>query len=199
MRLIFAAMALLVAGGTTAATLPDGATMRGEDAERLAALPEAYGNALREALAGASADDIEGLVAALSGAPQPVPPEALAGDWRCRTIKVGGLTPMTAYDPFRCRVTAEGGRVLFEKLTGSQRVRGEVHEAEEGLVLLGVGYIAGDTPPDYAALPEEIDAGASPQITADPGVIEMTGPDSGRILFPYPMLESVMDVLVLSR
>ena len=68
-----------------------------------------------------------------------------------------------------------------------------------GLVLLGVGYVAGHTPPNYADLPAEIDPAATPQITAAPGVIEMTGPDHGRILFPYPMLESVMDVLVLSR
>ena len=44
-----------------------------------------------------------------------------------------------------------------------------------------------------------IDPAASPQVTAAPGVVEMTGPDRGRILFPYPMLESTLDVLVLSR
>ena len=66
-------------------------------------------------------------------------------------------------------------------------------------MLLGVGYIAGDTPPAYADLPSTIDTSATPQITAAPGVIEMTAPDRGRILFPWPMLESLMDVLVLSR
>lgn len=189
----------LPATGLAAGTLADGTAIRADDHRRLDQLDAAFGAALRQALAGGRDEDVQRLIDALRGQPQPVEAAALAGDWSCRTIKAGGITPLVVYDVFRCRVTAEGGKVRFEKLTGSQRVAGGIHRDGDRLVLLGVGYIAGDTPPAYADLPADIDTSATPQITAAPGVIEMTGSDRGRILFPYPMLESVMDVLVISR
>lgn len=191
--------ALLLAGPAAGQTLQDGTAVRADDRRRLDQIDAAYGAALRQALAGGEAGDVATLIEALRGQPQPVAPELLAGDWTCRTIKAGGISPLVVYDAFRCRVTVEGGEVRFDKLGGSQRVRGRLHREGESLVLLGVGYIAGDTPPAYADLPAQLDSSASPQITAAPGLVEMTGPDSGRILFPFPMLESVMDVLVLSR
>lgn len=199
--MIRAALAALLLSTTVAQAdmLPDGTPMRAGDRDRLDRLDAAYGAALRQALAGGAPEDVATLVRALGGQPQPVAAEALLGDWTCRTIKAGGIAPLVVYDAFRCRVTGDGGALRFEKLSGSQRVAGSIHRAGDGLVLLGVGYIAGDTPPAYADLPAEIDTSATPQITAAPGVIEMTGPAAGRILFPYPMLESVMDVLVLSR
>lgn len=203
MRLPGLALVLLLAAmpGLPAAaqSLADGTAIRPDDARRLERLDEAYGRALREALEGGERDDVAVLVAALSGRPRESAPEALAGDWSCRVVKVGGITPLTVYDPFRCQVSVAGGRVLLDKVTGSQRLRGTIHRDGERLVLLGAGYIAGDPAPDYAALPEVIDPAASPQVTAAPGIVEMTGPNRGRILFPYPMLESTLDVLVLSR
>lgn len=198
-RAALAALLLALPGTAQADALADGMSVRAGDRERLDSLDAAYGAALRQALANGDATDIETLVRALEGQPRPVAAEALAGDWSCRTIKAGGITPLVVYDAFRCRISVEGDEVRFEKLTGSQRVAGGIHRDGDRLVLLGVGYIAGDTPPDYVDLPDRIDTSASPQITAAPGVVEMTGPDAGRILFPYPMLESVMDVLVLGR
>ena len=179
--------------------LADGTPIRSEDRHRLDQLDAAYGAAMRQALAGGAAADVGKLVHALRGAAQSVSPEALAGDWSCRVIKAGGVTPLVVYDAFRCRITVTDGGVRFDKLGGSQRVRGAIYQDDKQLVLLGVGYIAGDTPPAYGDLPPEIDTATTPQITAAPGVIEMTSADAGRIIFPYPMLESVMDVLVLSR
>jgi hypothetical protein len=40
---------------------------------------------------------------------------------------------------------------------------------------------------------------ATPQQVPEVGVLELLGPDRARILFPFPYLESTMDVLVLSR
>lgn len=196
---ILALLLSLPAAGQAAETLADGTPIRVDDRQRLDRIDAAAGAALRQALAQGEGADVETLIGALRGQPQQIAPEALAGDWSCRTIKAGGLTPLVVYDSFRCRVTVDGAAVRFQKLSGSQRVAGGIHRDREGLVLLGVGYIAGDTPPAYDALPAQIDTAATPQVTAAPGIIEMTGPDRGRILFPYPMLESVMDVLVLSR
>lgn len=175
------------------------APLRPDDRARIDALDVAAGAALRQALAGGDPADVAVLADALRGAPVPVDAADLAGDWTCRTIKAGGIMPLAVYSPFRCRVTVAGKAVTFEKLTGSQRVKGAIVAEERRLLLLGAGFIAGDTPPDYAALPAEADPSASPQRVPAPGVIEMTSPRQGRILFPRPLLESVMDILVLSR
>ncbi|MDO5605451.1 MAG: DUF4893 domain-containing protein [Paracoccus sp. (in: a-proteobacteria)] len=177
--------------------LADGTPVRAEDMSRLDRLNASAGQALREAFAGGSADDLATLRGALAG--QAMPPDqamgVLAGSWECQVVKLGRGNPVIVYQPFRC----EAGTEEFRKVSGSQLIRGSVHRDGGRLVLLGVGYIAGDTPPDYAGLAVDLDPAATPQITTNPGVIEMTGPDSGRILFPWPTLESHMDILILRR
>src|SRR3546814_12704807 len=52
-----------------------------------------------------------------------------AGDYRCRTIKVGartGTLGYIAYSWFRCRVDAGQGAASLTKLTGSQRPVGRI-------------------------------------------------------------------------
>jgi len=175
------------------------APLRPGDRARIEGLDTAAGAALRQALSQGAPQDVAILVEALSGEPRETAPEALLGDWTCRTIKAGGVTPLVVYSPFRCRAQAAGDGVNFEKLTGSQRIRGAIVAEEGQLLLLGVGFVAGDTPPDYGALPAEVDPSAMPQRVPAPGVVEMTGEGGGRILFPQPMLESVLDILVLTR
>lgn len=176
------------------------AGLRPADRDRLDRVETALGRGLRAALAEGSAEDTATLAAALVGKPAPADPGALAGNWTCRTIKTGGPAPLVVYGEFRCRASASpDGQMTFEKLTGSQRVKGEVVTDGDRLLLVGVGYIAGDTPPGYADLPAEVDPAAAQQVLPSPGIIEMTGPDSGRILFPWPLVESDFDILVLRR
>ncbi|AXC49504.1 DUF4893 domain-containing protein [Paracoccus suum] len=196
MKLMPLAAALLGALPVHAAEV----TWRADDLRRLEQLDAASGQALREAFAKGAPADVADLVEALRGPADNSGAEALAGDWTCRTFKLGGDLGLVAYPPFKCRGTPAEDGVMFEKLTGSQRVRGLVQRGPDGALLLaGVGYIAGDTPPEYGALPAEIDPAASPQILAAPGVVEVTGGGSARILFPLPMVESTLDILQLSR
>lgn len=188
---------LLIAALLAAPATAD--TLRPDDAARLDRLDSAVGSGLRQALAGGEPGDFPALTTALRGTPQPAQPEALLGDWSCRTIKLGGPAPLVAYSPFRCRVTQVEGGVLLEKLTGSQRVRGRITADGDRLVLAGVAYIAGDTPPEYGALPATVDPQATPQILPAPGLVEVTGKDRARILFPFPMVESTLDILELTR
>lgn len=197
--LLLALLPVAASAEGDADALADGAAIRAEDARRLDQIDMAYGAALRQALGGGSAADVAVLIRALAGQPRAMAPEALAGEWSCRVIKAGGIAPLLVYDAFRCRIDASDGEVRFAKLGGSQRVAGSIHQDGDRQVLLGVGHIAGDTPPPYAALPAQIDTAAVPQIIAAPGIVEMIGNDAGRILFPYPMAESLMDVLVLNR
>lgn len=52
---------------------------------------------------------------------------------------------------------------------------------------------SGDTSPGAA------DSASDPQILPEVGVVEPTDPDRGRIIFPAPYPESIMNVLVLRR
>lgn len=181
-----------------AGRLPDGTMLRADDLQRLSGLDAAYGAALREALAGGTAEDIQAVIAALSGAPAPAATAAdwLAGEWSCQKIKLGKTTPMVVYQPFTCRIGADG---MLEKLTGSQRTKGRIQAWNGQLLYAGVGFIAGDTPPDYARMPAEADPQSDPQRVPEVGVVEMVSKDRGRIILPSPYLESLMDVLVLRR
>ncbi|MBK4215686.1 DUF4893 domain-containing protein [Paracoccus caeni] len=172
--------------------------IRTDDAERLAQLDATTGEALRQAFAGATAEEAQTIARALTGEALPagVALELMPGEWSCRMAKLGGLLPVVIYQPFRCVFRKDG---TFEKLTGSQRTIGSAQADGERLLYLGTGFIAGDTPPGYADLPEDIDATASPQRFPEIGVIELTGPDSGRILFPAPHVESRLNILILSR
>lgn len=178
--------------------LPGGGVMRADDYRRLVDLDRSAGLALRQALAGGSQTDVQALTAAL--ADNPLSPEAgaehLQGDWSCQMMKLGKIGPLVVYPPFSCRIGADGG---FEKLTGSQRTAGRIMPWEGQLIYLGTAYIAGDTPPDYADLPDTVDVQADPQIVPDAGIFEVTGPDRARILFPQPWLESDMNLLSLTR
>ncbi|WP_295045979.1 DUF4893 domain-containing protein, partial [uncultured Paracoccus sp.] len=149
------------------------------------------------AFAGGDATDVAVLAEALQG--RALPPDQamplLPGEWTCRTIKVGGLLPLTVYPSFRCRIGADGS---FDKLTGSQRTRGMIHPDGDKLIYLGVGFIAGDRPPPYADLPG-FDPAASPQRTPQVAVVQMIDRNRGRVMFPAPHLESRFDILTLSR
>lgn len=194
------ALILLWAMAAPAASdgLTDGAFVRADDLTRLSALNEAAGQALLGAFAKGDPGDLAVLADALAGPALP-PDDALSllpGDWSCRTIKLGGGLPIVVYQPFRCRVDADHG---FEKLSGSQRSKGSIHQDDGQLVYLGTGFIAGDTPPAYASLPKAVDPQATPQRMPEIGMVEITAPDRGRIIFPLPHLESRLNLLVLRR
>ncbi|WCR09464.1 DUF4893 domain-containing protein [Paracoccus stylophorae] len=172
--------------------------MRADDAARLAAFDAKPTQALLSAFAHGSPDDVAILSDALRGAGWPAE-QALAtlpGDWTCQTIKLGGLLPIVVYAPFRCRIDEAGG---FEKLSGSQRTRGHLSIRDGRVIYLGTGFVAGDTPPDYAALPDHVDPGAMPQFMPEIGIVQVTGPDAARVLLPLPHLESDLNLLVLRR
>jgi hypothetical protein len=121
---------------------------------------------------------------------------SLTGLWRCRTIKLGGMTPSVVYSWFRCRVSSRGGMLRFEKLTGTQRMAGTLYPEGNGYVYLGASWVKGETPHRYSGNGASVGAQATPddQIgmlsrTAHGAVIEM----------PYPVQESTMDVVELRR
>ena len=194
-----AALALVLCGAGAAAAQPE---IRDDDRARLDAFDASVGPALLAVLAEGSDEDVALLTDVLSGAalePAEIHPE---GEWACRTIKLGGVAgPMTAYQPFRCRIMAMGeGTWRFEKLTGSQLTTGTLFERSgEVVVYAGTGYVTDEAPVAYDELPEPIDPQATPQRVLMVGVFEQVGDGAARLMLPEPLLESEFHILVLSR
>ena len=95
-----------------------GKTRRPSTWKRFSQLEESKSRGLSEAQSGPDAALIH---AVLDAAPESVSQSALAGNWRCRTIKLGGMTPDVVYSWFRCRVGERDGVLWFEKVSRSPK------------------------------------------------------------------------------
>lgn len=175
----------------------ENALMRAQEQTRLDGFHESAGKALLEAFAGGARGDVDLLQEALAGAPLAPLATTLSGEWDCRTMKLGGLTALTVYAQFSCVFAPDGTAFTFEKLSGSQRTIGRVTMQDGAMIFLGVGYVAIDEPMQYGDLPAEDFGNGThqPQI----GIVEQSGPNTARILFPAPVNESEFDVLYLTR
>ena len=165
-----------------------------DDRRRLREWRDAWVAALAEARGSGFAADIarEGPLldpdAALPDARLP------AGDYRCRTIKIGsqgtGLLDYVAYPEFRCRVApGADGLMNFTKLTGSQRPVGRIYD-EQGRrqIFLGTMQLS-----DERAV---LSYGRDRERNLA-GVVERVGARRWRIAFPFPHFESTLDVIEL--
>lgn len=61
--------------------------------------------------------------------------EELVGSYSC-TFTQGDYT----YDPFRCVIKKDGDKLLLEKLSGSQRIKGGVQITEHGFKFEGIYF-----------------------------------------------------------
>lgn len=172
-------------------------TLRPGDQARLDGYDAAAGDALLRALAEGAPTDVEALTTALSGIPSIAFDPSLAGDWKCRTIKLGGVAGLTVYTPFDCRITLRADGFDFEKLSGSQRTRGEITMRNGRAVYVGIGFVAGEDPPQYADLPDHFLSDGTVQ--TDVAVLERVSDIRARLLFPAPAVESDFDILELTR
>jgi len=165
------------------------------DASRLAKLEEAKSQALSEAAAGPDMGTIHGVLDLQAVS---LSEGALRGSWRCRTIKLGGMTPDVVYSWFRCRIRENGEGLYFEKVSGSQRVSGQLYPNESGgYVLLGALTVNDEKPHAYSGNGASVGAAATPDDAV--GLLEGTSARSARIEFPYPVQESTFDVIELKR
>ncbi len=117
-----------------------------------------------------------------------------AGLYSCSITKLdgdasGGL-PYIAYPAFRCRVTVNGDRRHFIKLTGSQRTTGWLYEAgTRHSIYLGTSFYGYEDKAVSYGQTEKRDQAA---------VVEQIGPKRWRMVFPYPYYESVVNVMELT-
>ena len=72
---------------------------------------------------------------------------SLAGRYRCRTIKVGGLLALTIYGWFTCVISVDGARLVFRKVNGSQRTTGRLYRRDQtSMVYAGAAHYGYDKP-----------------------------------------------------
>lgn len=164
------------------------------DRERIREIRDAWDEALASARASGHGGEVarEGALLSPDGAlDRPAPP---AGDYDCRTVKVGAaqqsLLGFVAYPPFRCRIRAEDGRLSFTKLTGSQRPIGRFFaDRDERMVFLGTIQLGDERRSYQYGVDRDRDM---------IGALERIGPRRWRIVFPYPRFESLLDVIELT-
>ncbi len=160
------------------------------DSDRLERFDEARDKAIEEAAGSADEDAKATFLAALDADALPLADFDLTGEWKCRTIKAGGLAELVVYGWFDCRDTDDGSGWRLEKLTGSQRTVGRFFtESDTRMTYLGSSFVAGDTAAQYGAGPQ------SDQV----GYATRTDEAAWQIAFPFPHTESTFDILQLRR
>ena len=168
------------------------------DQQRLARLDEARTKAMGEVGHDANPGDLATIHAVIDPAGEPASADALIGNWRCRTIKLGGVTPDVIYSWFRCRISLKSGHPYLEKLTGSQYTNGYLYPNGDGaFVYLGASSVIGE--PRHAYSGNGATEGAPVTPDDQIGLLTQIGPGHLRMEMPYPLLESTMDVLELKR
>jgi hypothetical protein len=190
----FTALTFICLMITPLAAEPD---LRPQEAARLDRYEQTVGNALLQALARGKARDVAALTQALSGTPQVAFDQSLSGEWRCRTLKLGGPSALTVYTNFKCTFTIEPDGFVFEKRTGSQRTKGKITYREGSAIYVGMGYVADATAPDYADLPDDFIS--NDRIQTQIAIFERVNETRARLLFPAPLADSDFDILELTR
>lgn len=184
-----------IAGAVQAQNAPE---ISPADIDRLARLETTAGQALLDAFATGKRGDLDLLQDILAGAPVAPIATSLAGEWTCRTLKLGGgQAGLVAYAPFDCSITPDGAAFTIEKSSGTERLAGRIDLVDGIMVLTATGYVADAAPIPYAALTEETAATGS--LWPVVGRVEQPAPDRIRILMPQPVLESNFDILDLRR
>ena len=168
------------------------------DRGRLADFSTSKAKGLAEAEKGSSPGDLAVIHSVLDAQGAGVSEHAITGTWRCRTIKLGGMTPSVVYSWFRCRIHNTRNGLYFEKVSGTQRISGYLDRYDNGgFLLLGSMTVGKERPKSYSGGNQG--AGAPTTHGDSVGVLSRIGPNRLRIEFPNPFYESTFDVMELRR
>ncbi|MBD8066501.1 DUF4893 domain-containing protein [Devosia sp. PTR5] len=164
--------------------VPKSVSISDSDRDRLEQSASTTARALGEALLSTSPDD-RAILARLFASGVETTDAISEGTYRCRTLKLGGLLPLTVYGFFQCRIS-DGGRTI-EKLTGSQRFSGALTPGGDGLTYVGSLHYGDEQPGRYGADEERNQVGCLHRISGDV--------PRYRLDLPQPRFESTMDVI----
>lgn len=116
-----------------------------------------------------------------------------AGDYKCRTFKLGakrpGLREFTALPSFNCRVGRAGDIPALVQIDGVQRPMGRLYtDTEARVVFLGTLELGDENVPLEYGLDAKRDMA---------GYVERIGIGRWRLVLPWPSFESQLDVIEL--
>lgn len=173
-------------------TIPQGLHLAPADEARIAHLTASRTKGLGEAMRAPSARDrsvVAGLYAADLLALTPA--EIAPGPYRCRTIKLGGISDLVVYQWFKCEVKRTDQGLFLDKLTGSQNFSGRLYtNRSAGLLFVGAGHYGYEkSPRAYGDDPKRNIVGCMTGLPGEPGhyILEE----------PHPVFESTHDVIEL--
>lgn len=192
---ILAASALLALTATAYADWRD--QVSPSDVERLAHLNDAREDALAQARQRGGKGDFRAIEKILSPEAHAVPEQTLYGNWRCRQVKLGGMSGYYVFDWFNCRISKAGGGIWFEK-NGTQRMAGYLYPQDGMWVYLGAQSAKGEPLHRYSGRA----ASAGGDINPDDqiGVLVGIGDNHLRLDLPLPgTQESDFDTIELVR
>lgn len=116
-----------------------------------------------------------------------------AGEYRCRTIKIGarraGMPDLVAYAPVRCRIAAGEAGLSFAVLNGAQRPQGRLFaEGLRRMMFLGTLQLGDE---------QGVMRYSHDELRDLAGFIERVGERRWRVVLPAPHFESDLDVIEL--
>ena len=168
------------------------------DSGRLTSLEQSRSDAIQQAQTRGGSGDFSAIKQTFEPEAHGVPERALYGTWRCRQMKLGGMTGHAVFSWFPCRISKVNGGVWFEK-QGTQRMAGWLYPENGGLwVYLGAQSARGEPLHRYSGRYPSVGATTTPDDQV--GALVGIGPNMLRIDLPAPATqESDFDSIQLVR
>ncbi|WP_187395182.1 DUF4893 domain-containing protein [Pigmentiphaga aceris] len=194
--LAFASLALCVGMFAAAPVLADGSfpkMLTEQDKARLDGYQEVRQTTLDYVRAHGSPSDVKMVNAVMAGDAKKIDAAKIAGDWRCRVIKLSKQPnlPIIAYNDFRCRITDDGAGLALHKLTGSQRTNGTFYDINDNKLAYVGAVSLGDQ--------KRVTRYGESQDSNEVGYLVPLSAKHMRLELPSPTAESNFDVLELRR
>lgn len=190
-KLVLAAVFALTCSSAIAGTcVPDGLDLSARDAARLSELKDTRTRGLAAAVLGEDANE-RALVSTLFSSGLGVPKTVPTGNFKCRTLKMGGISALVTYGFFDCRINTNGDQFSIEKLTGSQRFTGRLVVQDGGIAYQGASHYGYEEPRAYLGDSDRDQVGCLYETLGKPGSLVLE--------LPAPFFESVHDVIELVR
>lgn len=167
------------------------------DIDRLVQLPSIRARAIHAAESWPGRGDFNAMRAVLEPEARTVSARAMMGNWRCRQMKLGGISPYIVYkDWFTCNIRRVNGGLLFQKVTGTQRTIGFLYPQDGAWVYLGASSEADEPWHNYSGRTPSIGA----EVTPDDQIGLLTGIGNNHLRLEIPAVqESLLDVIELRR
>ena len=168
------------------------------DADRLTHLEDSRAAAVQEAQTRGGSGDFRAIQETFNAEARGVPEQALMGSWRCRQMKLGGMTGYAVFSWFPCTISRVNGGIWFEK-QGTQRMAGYLYPEQGGLwVYLGAQSAKGEPWHRYSGRFASVGAEVTPDDQV--GALVGIGDNRLRIDLPTPATqESDFDAIELVR